>query len=78
MSCSQSSARFWRIERGDADHTLRARFEVPKARGYTVGDIKIGGRPIEFGGQVADRVPVWITVIVKPGDHKPKAQRCRS
>jgi hypothetical protein len=69
-------ARFWRIERGDADHTLRARFEVPKARGYTVGDITIGGRPIEFGGQVADRVPVWITVIVKPGDHKPKAQKC--
>jgi hypothetical protein len=69
-------AKFWKIERGDADHTLRARFEVPPARGYTVGDIKIGGRPIEFGGQVADRVPVWITVIVKPGDHKPKAQRC--
>jgi hypothetical protein len=41
-----------------------------------VGDIKIGGRPIEFGGQIADRVPVWIKVIVKSGSHRPKPKRC--
>jgi hypothetical protein len=70
------AARFWKIERGDAEHTLRARFEVPRNRGYVVGDITIGGRPIEFGGQIADRVPVWVKVIVKPGRHKPKPQRC--
>lgn len=28
------AARFWKIERGDAEHALRARFEVPKQRGY--------------------------------------------
>ncbi len=70
------AARFWKIERGDAQHTLRARFEVPAKRGYVVGDIKSRGKLIEFGGQIAERVPVWITVRVKPGDHKPKPKRC--
>jgi hypothetical protein len=70
------AARFWRIERGDAEHTLRARFEVPKQRGYVVGDIEIDGKPIRFGGQLAERVPVWITVIVKEADHTPKTEPC--
>lgn len=70
------AARFWKIERGDEDHALRARFEVPANRGYVVGDIEIGGRPIQFGGQVADRVQVWIKAAVKKGDHKPKPKRC--
>ena len=73
---SADAARFWKIERGDAEHTLRARFEVPPSRGYVVGDIKLGGRPIEFGAQVADRVPVWVKVVVKPGQHRPKPQPC--
>jgi hypothetical protein len=70
------AARFWKIERGNEEHTLRARFEVPASRGYVVGDIEIGGRPIEFGGQVADRVQVWVKATVKPGDHKPKPKPC--
>jgi hypothetical protein len=69
-------ARFWKIERGDAEHTLRARFEVPETRDYVVGDIKSRGRPVEFGGQIAERVPVWIKVRVKAGNHKPKPRRC--
>jgi hypothetical protein len=68
--------RFWKIERGDAQHTVRARFEVPPTRKYVVGDIKIGGRPIEFGGQVAERLRVWIRVTIKPGSHKPVEQPC--
>jgi hypothetical protein len=70
------AARFWKIERGDAEHTLRARFEAPEQRGYVVGDIEIGGRPIKFGAQIADRVQVWVKVVIKPGDHKPKPKRC--
>jgi hypothetical protein len=70
------AARFWRIERGDADHTLRARFEVPASKDYVVGDIELGGRPIEFGGQIADRVQVWIKATVKKGDHKTPPRRC--
>jgi hypothetical protein len=70
------AAGFWKVERGDAVRTLRARFEVPAKRKYTVGDIKIGGRPIEFGGQVADRVQVWISATIKEARHKPVPQRC--
>ena len=70
------AARFWKIERGDKEHTLRARFEVPASRGYLVGDIKMGGRAIEFGGQIADRVQVWVKAVVKPGNHNPKPKRC--
>jgi hypothetical protein len=70
------AARFWKVERGEAGRAVRARFEVPRSRGYVVGDIEIGGRPIEFGAQVADRVPVQVRVIVKPGSHKPKPKRC--
>jgi hypothetical protein len=70
------AAKFWKIERGDAQHTLRARFEVPSQKNYVVGDIKIGGRRIEFGGHVADRVQVWIKAMVKKASHKPKRKPC--
>jgi hypothetical protein len=72
------AARFWKIERGDAQHTVRARFEVPRGRGYVVGDIEVGGRRVEFGGQIADRVPVWVSVIAKPGAHRPRRKPCVS
>ena len=51
---------------------------MPASRGYVVGDIRIGGRPIEFGGQVADRVQVWVKALVKPGNHKPVPKRCEA
>jgi hypothetical protein len=70
------AARFWTIERGDPEHTVRARFEVPANKRYVVGDITIGGKPIQFGGQVAERVQVWVKAIIKPGSHKPKAIPC--
>lgn len=56
---------FWRRERGDEDHVIRAIFEVPQEQGYSVGDIKIGGRPIDFGAQLADRVHVRIEALSK-------------
>jgi hypothetical protein len=70
------AAKFWTVERGDARHTLRARFEVPPKHGYAVGDIHIGGRPIEFGGQVAERVQVWISPCIKKGRHKVVPRPC--
>lgn len=69
-------ATFWRIERGDAKHTLRARFEVPASKPYEVGDLTIAGRPIEFGGQVAELVKVWVSVRVKPGTQTPQPKPC--
>jgi hypothetical protein len=70
------AAKFWKIERGDVEHTLRARFEVPPTRGYVVGDIEIGGRPIQHGGQIAQRVQVWVKVLIKKGTHAVQPKPC--
>jgi hypothetical protein len=69
---------FWKIERGDLQHILRASYEVPEAdsRGYVVGDITIAGRPIEFGGQLAVRVRVRLNAITKPANHQQDRQPC--
>lgn len=45
---------FWRFLRGRDGFFVRAVFEVPPERGYTVSDIKINGRAIQFGAQIAD------------------------
>jgi hypothetical protein len=68
-------ATFWKIERGTPGHAVRASFAV-EGRDYTVGDIKIGGRPIRFGAQVADRVRVRLTAVVKPGNARPRRKPC--
>jgi hypothetical protein len=70
------AARFWTIERGDPEHTVRARFEVPASKRYVVGDITIGGKPIQLGGQIAERVQVWVKALIKQGNHTPKAIPC--
>jgi hypothetical protein len=74
----EDPAAFWRIERGDPQHTLRASYEVSdaEARGYVVGDITIDGRPIEFGGQLAVQVRVKLNAVIKPGAHQPSRQPC--
>jgi hypothetical protein len=51
---------YWMIIRGDADHAVRTVYEVPKAKGFTVGDITINGVPIEFGAQLADFITIKI------------------
>lgn len=72
------AATFWEIERGTPEHTVRASFAVPAEAGYAVGDITIGGRPIEHGAQVADKVRVRLEAIVKPGNHAPTRKQCVS
>lgn len=70
-------ASFWTVERGDADHVVRARFEVPDDdHPYEVGDITIGGKPIRFGAQLADRVNVKVVAIAQPGGHEPTSKPC--
>jgi hypothetical protein len=51
---------YWTVLRGDAGHTLRTVFEVPAAKGFTVGDITINGVPIDFGGQIADFITIKV------------------
>lgn len=51
---------YWQIVRGSPGQILRLKYEVPADAGFVVGDIRIGGRPIEFGGQVAEHVTCTI------------------
>ena len=52
---------YWTIVRGTSDKALRAVYEVPPGKGFEVGDITIGGNPIEFGGQLADFIHIKVT-----------------
>lgn len=63
------ASRFFTVVRGQ-DGTdgkepmiVRAVFEVPAAYGYTVGDIKIGGIPIQYGGEIAEHLVMKMTAI---------------
>jgi hypothetical protein len=51
---------FWKPLRGVKGRRVRAVYEVPASKGYTVSEIKIRRRPIEFGAQIADFVSVKI------------------
>ncbi len=59
---------------------LRAVYEVPSraranGKAFVVGDIEIGGRPISWGGQIAERVTMGLTGVAtrKGGDPQPRA-----
>lgn len=52
---------FWKIVRGTPEKALRAVYEVPQGRNFVVGDIKINGKPIEFGAQIADFITIKLT-----------------
>lgn len=59
---------YLKITRGAPGQGLRAVYEVPaRARSggvrFVVGDIEIGGRPIEWGGQIAERMTVGLTGV---------------
>jgi hypothetical protein len=70
-------AAFWTIERGTPELAVRARYEVPAELGFTVSDIKVGGRRIEFGAQLADNVQMKVTAIARrPGSFSPQRYDC--
>ena len=54
-------AAYWKITRGTANKSVRAVYEVPTDRAFVVGDIKINGRPIRFGAQIADFITIKLT-----------------
>lgn len=65
----------WHIERGDPDHILRARFELPD--GQPIEDVNINGRPVTRGAQIADRVMVRITALADAvGTTQPLVRQC--
>lgn len=67
---------FWTVGRGDDDHILRGHFEVPEERDYSVSDIRIAGRPVRFGSQLAERVGVGLLVVSYPAGHQPQRHAC--
>jgi hypothetical protein len=72
----EDPAAFWTVERGDPGHVLRASYAVPPERGYRVGDITAGGRRLRFGAQLADRVVVRLTGLVRPAGHRSERLPC--
>ncbi len=53
-------ASWWKIKRGKPGMVLRLEYEVPASEGFVVGDLLLGGQPIEFGGQLAEHITVVI------------------
>ena len=51
---------WWKIRRGKPGMVLRLVYEVPASEGFVLGDMTLGGRLIEYGGQLAERVSVAI------------------
>ena len=49
---------YWTVVRGERGAALRLQYEVPESEGFAVGDIRIGGRRITTGGQIAEHVTV--------------------
>lgn len=74
-------ASYWTITRGTLAKALRAVYEVPVNRGFMVGDIRINGRRIDFGSQIADFLTIKLTGLamrfggsaVEPTECVPKA-----
>jgi hypothetical protein len=57
---------FFQILRGKTGQALRAVYQLPQnlaSAGLTVSDVKIGGTPIEFGGQIAQRITMKLTGV---------------
>jgi hypothetical protein len=54
---------FWQPVRGGADHTLRAVFQVPEDKHYTVSDILIDGQNINYGAQIVDFITMRLTGV---------------
>jgi hypothetical protein len=57
---------YWQVVRptkAPGPPALRLVYEVPASEGFVVGDIRIGGRPIEFGGQIAEHLTVMFPAV---------------
>ena len=68
---------WFRVVRGAAGHGLRAVFAPPASSPFTVSDVKIGGVPVQFGGQIAQMITMKLTGVagVATAVHNP-AQPC--
>jgi hypothetical protein len=56
------------VVRGSGGLIVRAVYEVPAAEGFSVGDITIGGTPIQWGGQLAELITMKLTGVAYTDD----------
>lgn len=54
---------YWTIDRGAPGAALRVTYEVPESEGFLAGDISIGGRPLQFGSQIAEHITMSAHVV---------------
>jgi hypothetical protein len=54
----------WTVVRGVPGAALRVVYEAPASAGYRVGDIRIGGRPVTTGGQLAEHIVMSAHVVI--------------
>jgi hypothetical protein len=54
---------YWTITRGSQDHPVRAVYEIPSSKSFTVSDITINGVPIAFGAQIVDFISMKLTAV---------------
>lgn len=52
----------WNVERGTAEHAVRASFSLPEGAG-TLENVRVRGAPVRFGAQLADLVRVRIVAL---------------
>jgi len=58
-----SPSGWFQILRGTSTHILRAVFAPPAGSPFTVSDVKIGGVPVQFGGQIAQHITMRLTGV---------------
>lgn len=54
---------YWRVTRGRGGYAVRAVYEVPSERAFSVGDIAINGQPIRYGAQIADFIRIKLVGV---------------
>lgn len=57
-----------RVTRGEAGFMLRVVFEAPAGANFVLGDVKIDGRALRFGSQVAERIKVRVRGAARLAD----------
>ncbi len=68
---------FWKYVRGTNEKPVRAVFEVPKELDYLVSDIRIQGKAINFGSQIADFIVMKLTgTATRFGKSQAKSRLC--
>lgn len=60
---NSNPADYWKWERGADGYRVRAAYEVPAAKGFVVGDIKIDGNLIQWGSQIVDKIQMKLVAI---------------